>query len=701
MRVFLLFVLPLFCIILTVSAEHVPVIGVLSHPSLPQLEHFGSYYIASSYIKWIELGGSRAVPIQYSWSDNDIISSMQKLDGIFLPGGEDSHDLQHKACVIYNEATRLNRKRPFVLFGTCLGFEQMAVCEGAKLDVFNANDISLNLQFTTIGYNSRLFEGISQQLLSSVQKNNITFNNHRLGVSMTEFMRSGMDSKYILVTFNSDRNGLKFVSAFEHKKFPFFAVQFHPEKPIYEFDNSQSVPHDQDSVLLGQHFSNILTKHARNAQGINTVAADLRIVFNSLTKCRTSIITVLGDCEFQDQLTRILRSPPPPFMFNEIHPQIGSVHVIGVLHSPAHLTTALFLFINLADEIYDHTIALISSLIILSSMCLVLSKFTNELNTIYQQSSTSFYLSNLMVNLPSALILPEFNPVEPPPFTSFFAEIFVYYSFNFDQKFIMNLLEHATTNIKRDCFQEFLAADHIGDLVLRLSFRFPLNYPLFTPAVAPWLLASWFVPLVCDDNSLASRPHALTASECWLFGAIVSSTLTHFMQAYTKLDNFHSSYRSTEYSLYSCPFPNQSITLQDYVNRLITYSQASPAVFVIMLILIDRVRRANLGHPQNPNPFVLTSDRCFKLIIAAFTVAYKISEENDTTTCQNNAFFAKLGGITTAELALLEMDFLFGIRFALKISQSTFEQFVNVMFLHFFVGQCPQCLRFGGFFSDS
>lgn len=41
----------------------------------------------------------------------------------------------------------------------------------------------------------------------------------------------------------------------------------------------------------------------------------------------------------------------------------------------------------------------------------------------------------------------------------------------------------------------------------------------------------------------------------------------------------------------------------------------------------------------------------------------------------NNAYYSKVGGITTAEMNLLEVDFLFGLGFQLNVSISEFEQY--------------------------
>lgn len=45
--------------------------------------------------------------------------------------------------------------------------------------------------------------------------------------------------------------------------------------------------------------------------------------------------------------------------------------------------------------------------------------------------------------------------------------------------------------------------------------------------------------------------------------------------------------------------------------------------------------------------------------------------------CYNNAFYAKVGGITTEEMNLLELDFLFGIGFQLNVTVSSYNDYCS------------------------
>jgi hypothetical protein len=47
--------------------------------------------------------------------------------------------------------------------------------------------------------------------------------------------------------------------------------------------------------------------------------------------------------------------------------------------------------------------------------------------------------------------------------------------------------------------------------------------------------------------------------------------------------------------------------------------------------------------------------------------------------CYNNAYFAKVGGISLPEMNYLEVDFLFGVGFDLKVSPETFGHYCGIL----------------------
>jgi hypothetical protein len=49
--------------------------------------------------------------------------------------------------------------------------------------------------------------------------------------------------------------GIEFISSVEHKEYPFYGVQFHPEKNAFEW-KIDSIPHSRDAILVEQFYGN-------------------------------------------------------------------------------------------------------------------------------------------------------------------------------------------------------------------------------------------------------------------------------------------------------------------------------------------------------------------------------------------------------------------------------------------------------------
>jgi len=62
---------------------------------------------------------------------------------------------------------------------------------------------------------------------------------------------------YTIGSLNYDEStNLVYVSSVESKKYPFYAVQFHPEKNLYEWTRKENIPHSFDAIQSSQYFAN-------------------------------------------------------------------------------------------------------------------------------------------------------------------------------------------------------------------------------------------------------------------------------------------------------------------------------------------------------------------------------------------------------------------------------------------------------------
>lgn len=114
-----------------------------------------------------------------------------------------------------------------------------------------------------------------------------------------------------------------------------------------------------------------------------------------------------------------------------------------------------------------------------------------------------------------------------------------------------------------------------------------------------------------------------------------------------------------------------SINIKYYLQRIAKYSNCSEECFVLALIFIDRLIRAN----EN---FLVTSLNVHRLVITAVMIAAKFFDDQYF----NNAYYGKVGGVTCREMNLLEIEFLFMINFNLFVETADFEIYSERLLNH-------------------
>ena len=253
-----------------------PVVGVLSQPRIR--DNYTEYYVAASYVKWLELAGTRAIVIPYDASDELVDEIFSQINGVLFPGG--GSDLPSAARRIWQRALDANSEGDFFpIWATCLGYEyvlMLASLQGESIlqPGFDAENISLPLELVDVE-NSRLYSNPNIQRIVTTQ--NVTLNNHELGLEPSLFHQDeGLTSMFHITSINHDRQGRPFVSTIEPNQpglHPFYSVQYHPEKNPFEFATAPGSPnspyeeidHSADGIYysfyMAQFFGDLLRKN--------------------------------------------------------------------------------------------------------------------------------------------------------------------------------------------------------------------------------------------------------------------------------------------------------------------------------------------------------------------------------------------------------------------------------------------------------
>jgi len=279
-----------FCLCLAQNDR--PIVGILAYPvDDTNEEQYGSYYIAASYIKYIESNGGRVVPIFYDSTQAELLSIFNQINGVLFPGGGANigvnSPLYNTAQYLINLAMAANDKGDyFPIEAHCLGFELLSIViaqNDSILEPFDSENLSLPLYFYDTVKQSRIFGNTDQTILNILTNQAVTMNNHHYGVSPTTYFNNpALSSFYRIISWNNDRNNKQFVSTVESYKYPIYALQWHPEKAAFEWTTTEGIDHSTDSIMANQYVSEFFMSEARKSyHAFSSPAAEYKaLIYN-------------------------------------------------------------------------------------------------------------------------------------------------------------------------------------------------------------------------------------------------------------------------------------------------------------------------------------------------------------------------------------------------------------------------------------
>ena len=140
--------------------------------------------------------------------------------------------------------------------------------DGSQLDSYN---ISLPLDFTPAAAGSKLLSHAPKGIYDILATQNVTMNNHHYGIFTNHFKETeALSTFFDLLSTNKDRQGVEFVSTIEAFKYPIYGTQWHPEKNVFEWYQTNGIPyesinHSAEAVYITQYVSNYFVAEARKS----------------------------------------------------------------------------------------------------------------------------------------------------------------------------------------------------------------------------------------------------------------------------------------------------------------------------------------------------------------------------------------------------------------------------------------------------
>ena len=250
------------------------------------------------YVKWIEQGGGRIVPIPFNSTKEYMDNIFKKINGLYFIGGGDIIIKNHEYTQYTNTSKyliqlALNGGEYFPIWGTCLGFELLTLIISQNIDELKwcpdllCTEYSTNLQFLNPSEPNRMFKSFTKQQIEELEHNNFTYNWHNWILTREMFNKNpNLFSFFNVLSVSYSKNGeYEFISSMESKTYPLYLIQFHPEANNFGQHPEELSVNNQQSSRISQVFSDYFVDECKkNSHTFEDLEEEVKYDINNYPK---------------------------------------------------------------------------------------------------------------------------------------------------------------------------------------------------------------------------------------------------------------------------------------------------------------------------------------------------------------------------------------------------------------------------------
>jgi len=216
-------------------------VGILTKPLDDNDPSRGSY-VGFTIVRYLQQQGLYVVPLIYDMDDAELAKLLPKLAGVLFTGGSNyllkgTKYYETGRTIFEYSLSEGDKGRKFPIFGVCQGYELLSLLVADDPTVleegYDSYEYPIPLNFTAESKTSTMFGDAPEKLYQALQKQNLTLNNHELGITpYTYANNANLRKMFKVLSTNVDRNGRPFVSTIEARdtaRYPIYATQWHPE----------------------------------------------------------------------------------------------------------------------------------------------------------------------------------------------------------------------------------------------------------------------------------------------------------------------------------------------------------------------------------------------------------------------------------------------------------------------------------------
>lgn len=246
---------------------------VLTQPTTFTDEVYGQSYVAASYVKYVEQTGAHClvIPWDLPWSEMELI--LKQCQGILLPGGaariKSKNPYSDRIFDLYTWIKNSNDEgHHFFIWGICLGFEELLIASAGNdysaldtgFDDYTKLPVTINEKKWK---ESECFGKMDLDRVKSVFAKPYIVFGHSDGMTPTHFNNHKLLSERMeIIATGTAPNGKEFIAIVQDKKYPFYGVQFHPEKNTFEkkFNAYKNLDRSQETIeVINSLLSTLVT----------------------------------------------------------------------------------------------------------------------------------------------------------------------------------------------------------------------------------------------------------------------------------------------------------------------------------------------------------------------------------------------------------------------------------------------------------